>query len=242
MVAGHARERNPQHYQLPKSQHTLWTLSLRTTRKYSILINQQRLTRSCPHRPCLSHPTQSRSRHEGQSVSACNGRLLKGTTIVITLERTNQQGDLWKPCPGRSDNPQTWQAVPQTNQIPLKVLLYSQRKYIDTANHSRREKRMLERANKRWDNAYTVYSDELTEEEQRYRDYFETDLQNYREDERVEEVLTSLLSFWTGKNCWQTINTTSTNSISNKSTQAIPKMTKLPTWKRKFSNSNTDEH
>lgn len=47
---------------------------------------------------------------------------------------------------------------------------------------------MLERANKRWDNAYTVYSNDLTEEEQKYRDYFETDLQNYREDERLEEV------------------------------------------------------
>ena len=60
---------------------------------------------------------------------------------------------------------------------------------MDPINHDRREKRMLNRANKRWDNAYTVFSDDLTEEEQRYRDYFETDLQNYREDERVEEVL-----------------------------------------------------
>lgn len=58
---------------------------------------------------------------------------------------------------------------------------------------------MLERSNKRWDNSYTVFSDDLTEEEQRYRDYFETDLQNYREDERLEEVLVILLSFWTDK-------------------------------------------
>jgi len=59
---------------------------------------------------------------------------------------------------------------------------------------------MLDRANKRWDNSYTVFSDDLTEEEQRYRDYFETDLQNYREDERVEEVTLDLFSTWTGKN------------------------------------------
>ena len=45
--------------------------------------------------------------------------------------------------------------------------------------------RMLEKANKRWDNSYTIFSDDLTEEEQRYRDYFETDIQSYREDERV---------------------------------------------------------
>lgn len=48
---------------------------------------------------------------------------------------------------------------------------------------------MLERSNKRWDNAYTIYSNDLTEEEQKYKDYFETDLQNYREDERLEEFI-----------------------------------------------------
>lgn len=41
---------------------------------------------------------------------------------------------------------------------------------------------MLERANKRWDGAYTLYSGNLTEEEQKYRDYFETDLEKNRED------------------------------------------------------------
>lgn len=48
---------------------------------------------------------------------------------------------------------------------------------------------MLERSNKRWDNAYTIYSNDLTEEKQKYKDYFETDLQNYREDERLEEFI-----------------------------------------------------
>lgn len=72
---------------------------------------------------------------------------------------------------------------------------FHSRKYTDPVNHERRERRMLERANKRWDNAYTVYSDDLTEEQQRYRDYFETDLETYREDERLEEVLFDLFSF-----------------------------------------------
>jgi len=52
---------------------------------------------------------------------------------------------------------------------------------------------MKERALKRWDEVYTVYTGELTEEEQKYRDYFETDLENYREDERVEEVNISFI-------------------------------------------------
>lgn len=70
-----------------------------------------------------------------------------------------------------------------------KLTKFHSRAYMDPVNHGRRERRMLERANKRWDNAYTVYSNDLTEEEQKYRDYFETDLQNYREDERLEEFL-----------------------------------------------------
>jgi len=45
---------------------------------------------------------------------------------------------------------------------------------------------MLERSKKRWDGAYTLYTGTLTEEEQRYRDYFETDLEQNREDERLE--------------------------------------------------------
>ena len=48
---------------------------------------------------------------------------------------------------------------------------------------------MRERANKRWDSAFTVFSGTLTEEEQKYRDYIETDLEQEREDERMEEYL-----------------------------------------------------
>ena len=73
-----------------------------------------------------------------------------------------------------------------------KVVKFESRKYVDPLNHQRREKRMLERANKRWDSSYTLYTGNLTEEEQKYRDYFETDLENYREDERMEEVLNIL--------------------------------------------------
>lgn len=115
------------------------------------------------------------------------------------------------------------------------------RKYIDPVNHSRRERRMLERANKRWDNAYTIFSDDLTEEEQRYRDYFETDLQNYREDERVEEVNSSLSSFWTSKNFCLIKNTISISSISNNHTLETPKTIKPPTSRKRYSNSNIEE-
>lgn len=66
---------------------------------------------------------------------------------------------------------------------------FDSRKYVDPENHERRERRMQEREKQRWDGAYTLYSGSLTEEEQKYRDYFETDLDNFKEDERVEEHL-----------------------------------------------------
>lgn len=67
---------------------------------------------------------------------------------------------------------------------------------------------MQERASKRWDNAYTVYSNDLSEEQQKYRDYFETDLQNYREDERLEEVLVGIRSSSTARSCSLITDTT----------------------------------
>lgn len=69
------------------------------------------------------------------------------------------------------------------------VLKYESRKYVDPANHARREARMLEKSKKRWDGSYTIFSGTLTEQEQRYRDYFETDLEKNKEDERLEEYL-----------------------------------------------------
>lgn len=48
---------------------------------------------------------------------------------------------------------------------------------------------MLERSKNRWDGAYTIFTGTLSEEEQRYRDYFETDLEQNREDELLEEFL-----------------------------------------------------
>ena len=69
------------------------------------------------------------------------------------------------------------------------VLKFESRKYVDPVNHPRREARMLERSRNRWDGNYTIFSGTLIEEQQRYRDYFETDLEKNNEDERLEEYL-----------------------------------------------------
>ena len=57
-----------------------------------------------------------------------------------------------------------------------KVTKFESRKYVEPENHERRERRMVEREKQRWEGAYTLYSGSLTEEEQKFRDYFETDL------------------------------------------------------------------
>lgn len=56
------------------------------------------------------------------------------------------------------------------------------RKMFDPANHDRREKRMLQRKKERLEESYTIYLIDLTEEEQMFRDYYESDLEEYRDD------------------------------------------------------------
>lgn len=48
---------------------------------------------------------------------------------------------------------------------------------------------MLEKKRQRWTENYTFFFGGLTEEEQQYRDYFETDLEQDPEDDFVDEFL-----------------------------------------------------
>ena len=78
-------------------------------------------------------------------------------------------------------------AILKLDRLFRKVDKFNNRQYIDRANHERREKRMTERAAERWETNYTYFYGDLTEEEQKYRDYFETDLEKDPEDEAIEE-------------------------------------------------------
>lgn len=63
------------------------------------------------------------------------------------------------------------------------------RALFDSANHERREKRMLERKNQRLNENYTFYFNGLTEKEQMYRDYYESDLEEFPDDNVYNENL-----------------------------------------------------
>lgn len=97
---------------------------------------------------------------------------------------------LYIPTPYGKDMYETWwkieNSIRRFDRIFNKVEKFSARKFADPVNHDRREARMLERRRTRWTENYTYYFGGLTEEEQQYRDYFETDIEEDPEDGYVE--------------------------------------------------------
>lgn len=60
-------------------------------------------------------------------------------------------------------------------RLSKKTLRYNLRQFLDPANHVRREKRMMERANERIENKHTIYINQGTEGELQFNDYYETE-------------------------------------------------------------------
>jgi hypothetical protein len=60
---------------------------------------------------------------------------------------------------------------------------FAGRAYFDPENHERRERRMLERKAQREMDNYTYYLGGLTEKEQMMRDYYETDLEEFPDND-----------------------------------------------------------
>lgn len=94
------------------------------------------------------------------------------------------------------DTYETWygieKAIYKLDRLFNKVEKFDARKFSDPENHERREKRMLENKRKRWSENYTYFFGGLTEEEQQYRDYFQTDIENDPEDGYVEDQIDEL--------------------------------------------------
>jgi len=82
---------------------------------------------------------------------------------------------------------ETWfkieKSIRKFDRVFNKVEKFHARKFVDPENHERREKRMLERKRERWTDNFTYFFGGLTEDEQQYRDYFETDIEQDPEDE-----------------------------------------------------------
>ena len=100
---------------------------------------------------------------------------------------------IYVPTPYGKDLYETWfeieKSIKKFDRIFNKVEKFDSRKFVDPENHDRREKRMIDRKKKRWVENYTYFFGGLTEEEQLYRDYFETDLEADPEDAFVEDFI-----------------------------------------------------
>ena len=86
---------------------------------------------------------------------------------------------------------ETWYKIEKSimkfDRIFNKVEKYDARAMTDPENHERRERRMIERRRERWSKNYTYFFGNLTEEEQQYRDYYQTDLEMDPEDDYIDE-------------------------------------------------------
>lgn len=97
------------------------------------------------------------------------------------VDKQLSQYRTYLPTPYGKDLYETWwkieKSIKRFDRIFNKVEKFHARKFIDPENHERREKRMLEKKRVRWTENYTYFFGGLTEEEQQYRDYFESDLE-----------------------------------------------------------------
>lgn len=87
---------------------------------------------------------------------------------------------------------ETWFDIEKTilhyDRIYNRYEKFTGRKLFDPANHERREQRMLQRQSERHNENYTFYFGGLTEQEQMYRDYYESDLEDIVESESQAEL------------------------------------------------------
>lgn len=97
------------------------------------------------------------------------------------------------PLPLGRDIYETWwqveKAIIKLDRIFNKVEKFDGRKFTDPENHERREARMLSRKRDRNFNNFTFFFGGLTEEEQQYRDYYQTDIEENPEDEALEDKI-----------------------------------------------------
>lgn len=97
------------------------------------------------------------------------------------------------PTPYGRDLYETWyeieKSISKFDRLFNRIEKFNARKLSsEPQTHERRERRMTERTRERQVDNFAFFFGALTEEEQQYRDYFETDLENEPEDEYIEEM------------------------------------------------------
>lgn len=109
------------------------------------------------------------------------------------VDRQMASQEIQLPIPYGRDLYETWYEVEKSiarfDRIFNRVEKFTARKLSnDPETHERREKRMNDRMRERQIDNYTFFMGTLTEEEQQYRDYYETDLEDDPESELIDEM------------------------------------------------------
>lgn len=130
--------------------------------------------------------------HKLERLKEANEKLHAMHSAYCEVDRQMSEARTMLPTQYGRDNYETWYkielAIAKFDRIFNRVEKFKARKFNDPENHERREARMSERSKQRWTENYTYFLGDLTEEEQKYRDYFETDIDRDAEDEFVEEM------------------------------------------------------
>ncbi len=110
------------------------------------------------------------------------------------MDESVEKSQLMKKKPFNREFYDTWwkieKSIRKFDRVFNQIERFDGRKLIDPENHERRERRMIERKRNRWVGSYAYFFGGLTEEEQMYKDYYETDVENNAEfhDERFLEI------------------------------------------------------
>lgn len=84
------------------------------------------------------------------------------------------------------------------DRLFLRVEKFEGRKFLDPENHERRERRMLARKRDRWVSNFTYFFGGLTEEEQMYKDYYQTDIENHPYNDNFDEAVDEMNMAFSG--------------------------------------------
>ena len=117
-----------------------------------------------------------------QSETDVNRKLL----VTAEIERQAKLAGLQSKIKIEKDVFETWVKIEKDilmfDRMFNRYEKFNNRYFFDPDNHDRRERRMLQRQNERLKENYTFYFGGLTEQEQMYRDYYESDIEEFPDD------------------------------------------------------------
>jgi len=138
-----------------------------------------------------------------EKIKKAHESLYAMTQAFETVQAQLHDQELKMKIPFSKDLYENWvnieKSIHRFDRVFNRVERFNARAMTDPDNHDRREKRMITRRNERWAQNYTFFFGDMTEEEQQYRDYFESDPEVQAEDNDADEKHTDDLLAMSGQ-------------------------------------------